>query len=124
MENKKKFNIFYITVFCIYINYFIHGIGASILAQNTNSLQTLWNADNAAVLYVISALGIGRFIALPFSGFISDKLGRKLTIIIGMIFYILFFGLILVTPNSKVAFFVALLAGIANSFLDSLLWKF
>ncbi len=119
MENKKKFNIFYITVFCIYINYFIHGIGASILAQNTNSLQTLWNADNAAVLYVISALGIGRFIALPFSGFISDKLGRKLTIIIGMIFYILFFGLILVTPNSKVAFFVALLAGIANSFLDS-----
>jgi len=49
MENKKKFNIFYITVFCIYINYFIHGIGASILAQNTNSLQTLWNTDNAAV---------------------------------------------------------------------------
>ncbi len=119
MENKKKFNIFYITVFCIYINYFIHGIGASILAQNTNSLQTLWNTDNAAVLYVISALGIGRFIALPFSGVISDKLGRRPTIIMGMIFYILFFGLILVTPNSKVAFFVALLAGIANSFLDS-----
>ena len=119
MENKKKFNTFYITVFCIYINYFIHGIGASILAQNTNSLQTLWNTDNAAVLYVISALGIGRFIALPFSGVISDKLGRRPTIIMGMIFYILFFGLILVTPNSKVAFFVALLAGIANSFLDS-----
>lgn len=119
MENKKKFNIFYVTVFCIYINYFIHGIGASILAQNTNSLQSLWSTDHAAVLYVISALGIGRFIALPFSGVISDKLGRKLTIIIGMIFYALFFGLILVTPNSKVAFFVALLAGIANSFLDS-----
>ncbi len=119
MESKKKFNIFYITVFCIYINYFIHGIGASILAQNTNSLQALWNTDNAAVLYVISALGIGRFIALPFSGVISDKFGRRPTIIIGMIFYILFFGLILVTPNSKVAFFVALLAGIANSFLDS-----
>ena len=119
MESKKKFNIFYITVFCIYINYFIHGIGASILAQNTNSLQALWNTDNAAVLYVISALGIGRFIALPFSGVISDKFGRRPTIIMGMIFYILFFGLILVTPNSKVAFFVALLAGIANSFLDS-----
>ena len=91
MESKKKFNIFYITVFCIYINYFIHGIGASILAQNTNSLQALWNTDNAAVLYVISALGIGRFIALPFSGVISDKFGRRPTIIMGMIFYILFF---------------------------------
>lgn len=119
MVDKKKFNIFYITVFCIYINYFIHGIGASILAQNTSSLQTLWNTDHAAILYVISALGIGRFIALPFSGVISDKLGRKITIIIGMILYALFFGLILVAPNSQVAFFIALLAGMANSFLDS-----
>lgn len=119
MAKEKKFNILYVTVFCIYINFFIHGIGASILAQNTKSFQALWNTNHAAVLYVISALGIGRFIALPFSGVISDKLGRRITIIIGMIFYALFFGLIFITPNSKIGFFVALLAGIANSFLDS-----
>lgn len=119
MAKEKKFNILYVTVFCIYINFFIHGIGASILAQNTKSFQALWNTNHAAVLYVISALGIGRFIALPFSGVISDKFGRRITIIIGMIFYALFFGLIFITPNSKIGFFVALLAGIANSFLDS-----
>lgn len=119
INKEKKFNILYVTVFCIYINFFIHGIGASILAQNTKSFQALWNTNHAAVLYVISALGIGRFIALPFSGVISDKVGRRITIIIGMVFYALFFGLIFITPNSKIAFFVALLAGIANSFLDS-----
>lgn len=119
INKEKKFNALYITVFCIYINFFIHGIGASILAQNTKSFQALWNTNHAAVLYVISALGIGRFIALPFSGVMSDKLGRRITIIIGMVFYALFFGLIFITPNSKIGFFVALFAGIANSFLDS-----
>lgn len=103
----------------MYVNYFVHGMGASILAQNSSSLQSLWHTDAAAVLYVISALGIGRFIALPFSGVISDKLGRKKTILIGIAFYIAFFGGILVTPNVQIAFTVALLAGIANSFLDS-----
>lgn len=119
INKEKKFNALYITVFCIYINFFIHGIGASILAQNTKSFQALWNTNHAAVLYVISALGIGRFIALPFSGVMSDKFGRRITIIIGMVFYALFFGLIFITPNSKIGFFVALFAGIANSFLDS-----
>ena len=119
INKEKKFNALYITVFCIYINFFIHGIGASILAQNTKSFQALWNTNHAAVLYVISALGIGRFIALPFSGVMSDKFGRRITIIIGMMFYALFFGLIFITPNSKIGFFVALFAGIANSFLDS-----
>ena len=107
INKEKKFNALYITVFCIYINFFIHGIGASILAQNTKSFQALWNTNHAAVLYVISALGIGRFIALPFSGVMSDKLGRRITIIIGMMFYALFFGLIFITPNSKIGFFVA-----------------
>lgn len=115
-DNKK---IFYITAFCIYVNYFIHGMGASILSQNTNSLQKLWNTDAAAILYVVSALGIGRLIALPVSGYMSDKFGRRPTILTGIIIYILFFGGILVAPNAQVGFIVALLAGIANSFLDS-----
>ena len=116
---KSASKYFYLTAFCVYVNYFVHGMGASILAQNSSSLQSLWHTDAAAVLYVISALGIGRFIALPFSGVISDKLGRKKTILIGIAFYIAFFGGILVTPNVQIAFAVALLAGIANSFLDS-----
>lgn len=119
MKNKFSKNILYITAFCVYVNYFVHGMGAAMLSQNTKSLQALWSTDAAGVLYVISALGIGRFIALPFSGYISDKLGRKPTIIVGMVTYMAFFGGILVSPNAKVGFAVALLAGVANSFLDS-----
>ncbi|HBJ1646659.1 UNVERIFIED_ORG: MFS transporter [Clostridium botulinum] len=118
-NQKSNKRILYITAFCIYMNYFVHGMGAAILAQNTNSLQSLWSTNAAGVLYVISALGIGRFIALPFSGIISDKLGRRVTIIIGMIVYAAFFGGILLAPNAKIGFLVALLAGVANSFLDS-----
>ncbi len=118
-NQKSNKRILYITAFCIYMNYFVHGMGAAILAQNTNSLQSLWSTNAAGVLYVISALGIGRFVALPFSGIISDKLGRRVTIIIGMIVYAAFFGGILLAPNAKIGFLVALLAGVANSFLDS-----
>lgn len=116
---KTASKSFYLTAFCIYINYFVHGMGASILAQNSTSLQRLWSTDAAAVLYVVSALGIGRLIALPFSGVMSDKLGRKKTILLGVIFYIIFFGGILVAPNAQIGFIIALFAGIANSFLDS-----
>ena len=109
----------YPTAFVLYLSFFVHGFGAAILSQNTKSFQVLWNTDAAGVLYVISALGIGRLITYPFSGAISDKFGRRLTVIIGCLVYIGFFGGILLAPNTTVAFFVAILAGVANGFLDS-----
>lgn len=116
---EKKFNILYLTAFCIYINYFIHGIGVSILAQNTNFLQAQWGTNHSTILYIISAMGIGRFAVLPISGAISDKFGRRITIISGMILYALFFALIYTAPNTKIAFLVAILGGVANSFFDT-----
>lgn len=115
-QNYKKL---YPTAFILYLSFFVHGFGAAILSQNTNSLQALWSTDAAGVLYVISALGIGRLITYPFSGAISDKFGRRLTVIIGCLVYICFFGGILIAPNVQVAFGVAILAGVANGFLDS-----
>lgn len=117
--SKKSYKNLYPTAFVLYLSFFVHGFGAAILSQNTNSLQALWNTDAAGVLYVISALGIGRLITYPFSGVISDKFGRRLTVIIGCLVYMGFFGGILLSPNTTVAFFVAILAGVANGFLDS-----
>lgn len=116
---EKKFNILYLTALSIYINYFIHGIGVSILAQNTTFLQEKWGTTHSSILYIISAMGIGRLLVLPISGVISDKFGRRITILIGMIIYLLFFGLICVVPNTQLAFIVAILGGIANSFFDT-----
>ena len=118
-EQNKSMKSLYPTAFVLYLSFFVHGFGAAILSQNTKSFLALWNTDAAGVLYVISALGIGRLITYPFSGAISDKFGRRLTVIIGCLVYIGFFGGILLAPNTTVAFFVAILAGVANGFLDS-----
>lgn len=118
-EQNKSMKSLYPTAFVLYLSFFVHGFGAAILSQNTKSFQALWNTDAAGVLYVISALGIGRLITYPFSGAISDKFGRRLTVITGCLVYIVFFWGILLAPNTTVAFFVAILAGVANGFLDS-----
>ena len=107
------------TALALYINYFVHGMGAIILAQNMSFLQVQLNTDKAGVAYVISALGIGRLIALAISGVLSDKFGRKPTVYAGMLIYAGFFISILFAPNVQIAFVLALLAGIANSVLDA-----
>ena len=114
MKNK-----YFPTAISMYINYFIHGMGAIILAQNMTFLTEQLHTDKAGVAYVISALGFGRLIALAISGVLSDKFGRKPTIYVGMLIYSAFFISILFAPNVQIAFIFALLAGIANSVLDS-----
>ena len=102
----------------LYLNYFVHGIGVLILAQNMDSLAARWGSL-ADVMSVIGMLGIGRLIVLFVSGKLSDKYGRKPFVILGMITYIAFFLGILVSPTTAVACVFGILAGIANSFLDA-----
>jgi MFS family permease len=102
----------------LYLNYFVHGIGVIILAQNMDALAARWGSI-ADVAWVISMLGIGRLIVLFVSGKLSDKYGRKPFVVLGMITYISFFVGILLSPTSTVACIFGILAGIANSFLDA-----
>lgn len=102
----------------LYLNYFVHGIGVIILAQNMDSLAARWGSI-ADVAWVISMLGIGRLIVLFVSGKLSDKYGRKPFVLLGMVTYISFFVGILLSPTSTVACIFGILAGIANSFLDA-----
>lgn len=102
----------------LYLNYFVHGIGVLILAQNMDALAARWGSL-ANVMSVIGMLGIGRLIVLFVSGKLSDKYGRKPFVLLGMITYIAFFLGILVSPTTAVACVFGILAGIANSFLDA-----
>lgn len=104
--------------FSMYLNYFVHGIGVIILAQNMDMLSQRWGSI-ADVAWVISMLGIGRLIVLFVSGKLSDKYGRKRFVLLGMITYVLFFAGILFSPTSTIACVFGILAGIANSFLDA-----
>jgi len=107
------------TVICLYLSYLIHGMGVIILAQNMGYLLTQLHTDKAGIGYVISAMGIGRLIVLYASGVLSDKFGRRPFIYTGLFVYCIFFGGILISPNVQVAFFLALLAGVANSLMDA-----
>ena len=107
------------TSICLYMNYFVHGMGAIILAQNMDYLANQLNTDSAGIAYVISGLGIGRLIVLFVMGALSDKFGRKPFVFLGGLFYIGFLLGILISPNLQVAFIFAVLGGIANSTLDA-----
>ena len=107
------------TALAMYMNYFVHGMGAIILSQNMDAIMTQLNTDRAGVSYIISGLGIGRLLVLFISGALSDKFGRKPFILLGMLSYVIFLGGILVAPNVQIAVIFAIIAGMANSFLDS-----
>ncbi|RHQ56809.1 MFS transporter [Blautia sp. AF25-12LB] len=124
-QNSKKNYV--ITSLTLYFTYFIHGIGASILGLYKPQFAKAWGAvvgsdgivDVSRVVAVIAALGLGRLISLPFSGPISDKFGRRLSGIIGVICYGIFFFGIAFSPSMQIAYVFAIIGGIANSFLDT-----
>ncbi len=107
------------TTICLYLNYLVHGMAIVILAQNMTVLSQQWHVNDAGVSLVISSLGIGRLLVLYLAGTFSDRLGRKLFVQIGILTYTLFFIGIVISPNIAVAYFFGILAGMANSFLDS-----
>lgn len=107
------------TAISLYLNYFVHGMGVIILAQNMVALSKQWDTNTGGVAIVISSLGIGRLIPLLISGILSDKFGRKPFVILGASTYLLFFAGVLLSPSITIAYIFGILAGMANSFLDS-----
>ncbi len=116
-----------ITSLAVYFTYLIHGIGASIMGQYKTELAQAWGAevqqsgaiDVGQVVVVIAALGLGRLIALPVSGPLSDKFGRKVSGIIGCLCYVGYLCGIAFCTTSQMAYAFAVLGGVANSFLDT-----
>lgn len=103
----------------LYLNYLVHGMGMIILAQNMNSLGTAWNQPIKIVSFVISGIGIGRLISYLITGFLSDKISRKFFVEFGMFCYAVFALGMPMAKNIWIAYFFAILAGVANSSLDA-----
>jgi MFS family permease len=119
MVEMVMYKNYSLTAFSIYLNYLIHGIGLIILAQNMDFLAHQWHTNTLAVAMVVSSLGIGKLIAVTVSGKMSDFWGRKLSISLGMVLYLMFFLGILISPNAQIAYLFGFLGGAANSFLDT-----
>ena len=123
MSNKKYLP----SVIVLYLNYFLHGIGCSILGQVAikEALSASWNVEVMAITAVSAALGLGRLIALPFAGPLSDKLGRRFSTAIGGFAYAVYLIGLAMAFNAgggtgyRIAYICAIVGGIANSFLDT-----
>ena len=59
-------------------------------------------------------------VSLPFAGPLSDKLGRRISVLIGAASYVIFFIGIAFSPNIQVAYVAAVLGGIALGILGVL----
>ena len=111
----------------LYLNYFIHGVGCSILGQAVikEALAAYWVVEAMEIKAISAALGLGRLIALPFAGPLSDKLGRRISTAIGSGSYAIYLiGLALAfnagtNGGYQIAYVCAIVGGIANSFLDT-----
>src|SRR4051812_45922364 len=112
-------NPFIKTSIGMYLNYFMLGMINIIIASNMDNLSERYGVTVAQISLLVSAIGIGKLIALFFAGRIADNFGRKPNIIAASFLYLLFLVGIPITTSYILAFAFAISAGIANSLLDS-----
>ena len=94
VESRK----YYPTALALYITYFVLGVAATIMGQYKQNFAALWGAstladgsyDVSGVVAVIAAIGLGRLVAFPVAGPLSDRLGRRLSALIGCALYAIF----------------------------------
>src|SRR4051794_33142711 len=103
----------------LYLNYLLLGMINVILVSNMSFLSKQLNTDSAGISFLISAIGVGKLVALSISGKLSDKVGRKPLVVTASFLYLIFLIGIPLAPNYQLAFIFAVIAGMSNSIMDS-----
>lgn len=103
----------------VYLNYAVVGMATIIISQYSSYFQQAWNTDVKGVSTVLSLVGVGRLITILFAGIISDKIGRKKTMIIAMVTDIIFLLGAAFSHNLMMACIAALFFGATNTFGDT-----
>lgn len=107
------------TISSLYVNYIFQGIATIIVSQNMTSLREQWAASVSQVALVMSAVGFGRILSINLAGIISDKLGRRPAVLLGIVSYVIFYLGLLWSPTYQLAFVFSMFAGFGNAFLDT-----
>lgn len=116
MEKKKG----YVGVAAsVYIHFAVVGAATLFISQYREILAHSWNASETQVSLVIAMVGLGRIITILFAGAVSDKIGRKKTLLIALLSDAIFLLGAVFANNIWVAGLAAMFFGATNSFGDT-----
>ena len=101
------------------MNYFLLGMVNIMLASNMSYLSEQWDTDSAGISYIIAAIGVGKLLTYVYTGYLSDKIGRKPLVYASAFGMGIFLIGIPLSPSYQLAFVFAILAGVANSSMDA-----
>lgn len=128
MSAAKQAKKYLFAIATVYMCYLTHGVQAIIFSQNQVDFYTQWGFTDpklgaAAVSTAIVWTGVGKFVSVWIGGEISDRIGRKLPAVLGGVFYVLSFVVMLVTDNATIAAVAGFVSGLATSgFWDGALY--
>lgn len=103
----------------VYLNYAVVGAATIFISQYRQVLAKAWNASDTAISIVMAMVGLGRIITILFAGAISDRIGRKKTLLIALVCDIIFLLGAAYANNVWVAGIAAIFFGATNSFGDT-----
>lgn len=103
----------------VYLNYAVVGAATIFISQYREVLAKAWNASATAISLVMAMVGLGRIITILFAGAISDKIGRRKTLLIALVCDIIFLLGAAYANNVWVAGIASLFFGATNSFGDT-----
>ncbi|MDR1795649.1 MAG: MFS transporter [Erysipelotrichaceae bacterium] len=98
---------------------FFEGALNSILTAYMVLLALHFDCSKVEVTQLITMRSIGVLLTTYISGKLSDRLGRKVLVLVGGVFFILFTTGIIFTNHLEVAIWFALLGGMAHGFMDA-----
>ncbi|WEV37483.1 MFS transporter [Lactobacillus sp. ESL0677] len=103
----------------VYLNYAVVGAATIFISQYREVLAQSWHATATAISLVMAMVGLGRIITILFAGAISDKIGRKKTLLIALGCDAIFLIGASFANNVWVAGIAAMFFGATNSFGDT-----
>lgn len=114
-----KRSLFAATAGAIYLYFVLYGMAVIVMSQHSAQLQQQWGATEGQVLQAIAGVGIGKIIGPTFAGFLSDRFGRRPSVLTGLVLVVVFLAALLVSPTWQVGFALAVLFGLANAIGDT-----
>ena len=116
MDKKRNYTGVAVSV---YLHFAVVGAATLFISQYRQTLAKLWNASEPQVSVVLAMVGLGRIITILFAGAISDKIGRKKTLLIALISDAIFLLGAAFANNIWIAGIAAMFFGATNSFGDT-----